>query len=256
MALGGGIVLATGSNEEVLSFKGPDTRLIELGGRTVLPGINDSHAHACAYGASLPPLEIDVSFPNVRSVSDIRALVEQECSQKGEGVLVVGNGWDLGYIEEFAGGSRMPTRWDLDDVSPNNPVFLQDFSRHLAWVNTKWLQLAGVSDDSEAPIGGVIFRDPERGLTGLFAEGAQDLVLKALPVMDESRRVAAISSAVSEFNRLTVLVAKNNPPSNIKTKSQGLISDLDSNPDVPFGLPAFPGKNCPIAASFSICGVD
>lgn len=204
IALGAGTVLATGSNEDVLSLKGPGTRIIELGGRTVLPGINDSHAHACAYGASLPPLEIDVSFPNVRSVSDIRALIKQECSQKGEGALIVGNGWDLGYIEEFAGSSRMPTRWDLDDISPNNPVFLQDFSRHLAWVNTRWLQIAGVSEDSETPIGGVIFRDPERGLTGLFAEGAQDLVLKALPVMDESRRVAAISSAVSEFNRLGI----------------------------------------------------
>lgn len=204
IAIGGGQILEAGTNREVLAHQGANTRVIELNGRTVLPGINESHAHACAYGASLPPLELDVSFPNVKSVSDIRELVRQECLLKGDGELVIGNGWDLGYIEEFAGSSRMPTRWDLDDISPNNPVFLQDFSRHLAWVNTRWLQLAAVSDDAEAPTGGVIFRDADRGLTGLFAEGAQELVLKALPPMDEARRVAAIKSAVSEFSRLGI----------------------------------------------------
>ena len=204
IAIAGGQVLATGMNADILKFQGPATRIVELNGRAVLPGINESHAHACAYGASLPPLELDVSFPNVKSLSDIRALVEKDCQLKGEGALVIGNGWDLGYIADFAGTSRMPTRWDLDEVSPNNPVFLQDFSRHLAWVNTRWLQLAGIGDDSEAPSGGVIFRDAERGLTGLFAEGAQELVLKALPPMDENRRIAAIQSAVSDFNRLGI----------------------------------------------------
>jgi predicted amidohydrolase YtcJ len=204
IAIGGGQVLATGVNADILKFQGPATRILELNGRAVLPGINESHAHACAYGASLPPLELDVSFPNVKSLADIRTLVEKDCQLKGEGALVIGNGWDLGYIADFAGTSRMPTRWDLDEVSPNNPVFLQDFSRHLAWVNTRWLELAGVSEDSETPIGGVIFRDSERGLTGLFAEGAQELVLKALPPMDENRRVAAIKSAVSDFNRLGI----------------------------------------------------
>ena len=204
LAIADGGVLASGSNDQVLALRGSATRVVALNGRSVLPGINESHAHACAYGASLPPLELDVSFPNVKSLSDVRALVKQECLLKGEGALVIGNGWDLGYIEDFAGTERMPTRWDLDEISPNNPVFLQDFSRHLAWVNTRWLELAGVRDDADTPTGGVIFRDSERGLTGLFAEGAQELVLKALPPMDEARRKAAIASAVSEFNRLGI----------------------------------------------------
>jgi predicted amidohydrolase YtcJ len=204
IALADGKITATGSNSEVLALRNSGTRVIELAGRTVLPGINDSHAHACAYGSSLPPLEIDVSFPTVKSISDVKEAIRKESLIKGPGQLIVGNGWDLGYLEECVGTERKPTRWDIDEVSQNNPVFLQDFSRHLAWVNTKWLELAGVGEDAESPIGGIIFRDPDHGITGLFAEGAQDLVLKSLPVMDENRRVSAIRAAVSEFTRLGI----------------------------------------------------
>ncbi len=204
VAVRGGQVVATGSTSEVLALAGRSTRVVELGGRTVLPGINDSHLHGCAFGASLPPLEIDVAFPAVRSIADVRAAVAAECAAKGPGAPVIGNGWDPGYLEETKAGDRLPTRWDLDEVSPDNPVYLQDFSRHLAWVNTRWLELAGVRDDASAPPGGVVHRIPERGITGLFAEGAQGLVQHVLPELSEQRRRAAVAATIGQLSALGI----------------------------------------------------
>jgi predicted amidohydrolase YtcJ len=204
IAISGNKILATGTTEDILKLRGKSTQVIELNGRSVLPGINDSHAHACAFGASLPPLELDVSFPKSKSISDVREIVKAACIEKGRGELIVGNGWDLGYLAECAGTGRMPTRWDLDDVSPDNPVFLQDFSRHLAWVNTRWLELSGVREGDSVDPDGFVFTDPERGITGLFAEGAQNIVLKALPQMTEARRVAAITASNQAFNQLGI----------------------------------------------------
>lgn len=204
IAVLGSEVLATGATSELMQLADKDTRVIELGGRTVLPGINDSHLHGAAYGASLPPLEIDVSFPTVRSIADIRAIVAAECRTNGHGVPVVGNGWDPGYLDECKGADRLPDRWDLDDISPDNPVYLQDFSRHTAWVNTRWLELAGVRDDAGAPPGGVVHRHPDRGLTGLFAEGAQGLVQPLLPKLTESRRRTALAATLAELRSLGI----------------------------------------------------
>ncbi|MGY1813346.1 amidohydrolase [Blastococcus sp. SYSU D00820] len=204
VAVSGGRIVATGTTAEVLALAGKATRVVELGGRTVLPGINDSHLHGCAYGASLPPLEFDVSSDVARSLADVRAAIAAEVAAKGPGVPLVGNGWDLGYLAETRTGERLPTRWDIDEVSPDNPVYLQDFSRHLAWVNTRWLELAGVPEDATAPPGGVVYRQPERGLTGLFAEGAQALVQKVLPQLDEQRRRAAITATVARLNALGI----------------------------------------------------
>jgi predicted amidohydrolase YtcJ len=203
VALAQGKVVATGSDADILALAGRRTRVVELEGRTVLPGINDSHLHGAGYGTSLPPLEVDVSFPTVRSIADIRTVLAAECRAKGPGVPVVGNGWDLGYLEECKDGSRLPTRWDLDDVSPENPVYLQDFSRHLAWVNTRWLELAGVRESAQAP-SGVVHRHPERGLTGLFAEGAQGLVQHVLPELTEERRRSAIAATLADLHALGI----------------------------------------------------
>jgi predicted amidohydrolase YtcJ len=204
VAVSGGTVVATGTTAEIRELAGPRTRVVELNGRTVLPGINDSHLHGAAYGASLPPLEIDVSFPAVRSIADVRAAVAAECARKGPGAPVIGNGWDVGYLDECRGSDRLPTRWDLDQASPDNPVYLQDFSRHLAWVNTRWLELAGVTDDAAPPAGGVVHRIPERGLTGLFAEGAQGLVQRVLPQLTEERRRAAIGATLGRLAELGI----------------------------------------------------
>ena len=204
LAVRAGQIAAVGTDAEVRDFIGPRTRVVDLAGRALLPGINDSHLHGCALGASLPPLEVDVSFPAVASIADVRAVLRDKARELPAGEPIVGNGWDLGYLAECKSDpDRKPTRWDLDDVTPEHPVYLQDFSRHVAWVNTAWLKRSGLSGEESAPPGGVIGHD-ERGMTGLFFEGAQNLVQGALPELDADRRHAAISATLAWLREMGI----------------------------------------------------
>src|SRR6476661_4890250 len=152
LAVRDGLVQAVGSDTEIETLIGPDTVVTDLGGKTILPGINDSHLHAIAYGLDTPPLSLDVSFPTVRSIADVRELVREAASAAEDGAWIIGTGWDDGYLDEcLTEDGRTPTRWDLDEVSPNNPVFLQDFSRHTSWVNSAALALAGVDETTPLP---------------------------------------------------------------------------------------------------------
>lgn len=122
-----------------------------------MPGINDSHLHGCAFGVSRPPLALDVGFPAVRSIADIRTAVAAAVARTPAGEWVCGHGWDLGYLDE----RRMPTRADLDAVSPANPVCLQDFSGHLTWANSAALARAEITADTPVPEGGIIHSDED-----------------------------------------------------------------------------------------------
>lgn len=204
IAVADGRVLAVGDTSDVRELIGPATRVVPLAGRAVLPGINDSHLHGCALGASLPPRQIDVSFPAVRSIADIKRLVAREARLRPRGEPILGTGWDIGYLDECrANQRRQPTRWDLDEAAPAHPVFLQDFSAHASWVNTAWLKRAGVTGDEDPPPGGVIPRD-ERGVLGLFLEGAQGLVQRAMPPLDAGAVRQCIDSTVSYLHQLGI----------------------------------------------------
>ena len=204
VAIADGKVLAVGSTADVRELIGPATRVVSLAGRAVLPGINDSHLHGCALGASLPPRQLDVSFPAVRSIAGIKRLVAEEAQRRPPGEPILGIGWDTGYLAECrADPRRQPTRWDLDEAAPAHPVFLQDFSAHASWVSTAWLQRAGVTGEETPPPGGVIPRD-ERGVLGLFLEGAQGLVQRAIPPLDAAAVRECIATTIGYLHRLGI----------------------------------------------------
>lgn len=176
-------------------------RRIDLEGRTLLPGINDSHLHLGLFGSQRPPFSVDVSFPAVRSVRDIAEVVRQAALEPPADGWIRGNGWDLGFLEECASGERLPTRHDLDAVCSELPVLLQDFSAHMVWVNSKALELAGVTAATEPPRGGVIVRDEHGEPTGLLQESAQALVQSLLPPLTREAKRAALESALSILHR-------------------------------------------------------
>jgi putative transposase len=121
VAISGDSIAAVGSTADVRAFIGPRTEVVDLRGRTALPGINDSHLHACAFGGSRPPLALDVGFPAVRSIADIAAAVREAAARTPGGEWIRGNGWDPGYLAECVDG-RMPDRHDLDAAAPDHPV--------------------------------------------------------------------------------------------------------------------------------------
>ena len=181
MAVRGSRVRAIGDDDDVSFLVRPWTEVVDLDGRTVVPGINDSHMHIGYFGAVRPPLAVDVGFPAVRSIADVINAVGSARPVNG---WVKGNGWDVGYLDDAHPG-RLPNRDDLDAASPDVPVVLRDFSGHQLWVNSKALELAGIHEDTSEPTDGVIVRDEDGRPTGLLREAAGALIDRLVPPLTD-----------------------------------------------------------------------
>ncbi|AZM56965.1 amidohydrolase [Streptomyces sp. WAC 01529] len=205
LAVSGGVISAVGTRDDVAPLVGPGTRVVDLRGATLLPGINDSHLHGCAYGMASPPLSLDVGHPAVSSLADVADSVREAVGRVPGGQWITGHGWDPGYLAEcVADPSRMPSRHDLDAVSPDHPVVLYSFSGHATWVNSKALELIGIDAHTVAPPGGAIVVDGEGEPTGLLHEGAQALIQNALPPLSRQERIDAVKSALASLARLGI----------------------------------------------------
>ncbi|MCX3290098.1 amidohydrolase [Streptomyces sp. NEAU-H22] len=201
VAVRGRDILAVGSDAEMRALAGPGTRIVELGGRTVLPGINDSHLHGAAYGMTKPPFALDVGHPAVRSLADIATAVGRAAGGAPAGEWIIGLGWDAGYLAEcLADPGRFPHRRDLDAVAPDHPVCLTDFSSHMVWVNSEALRRCGIDADTPAPPGGVIDHGPDGRPTGILRESAGRLVQAELPAPTTAQRRRAIQGVISELH--------------------------------------------------------
>ncbi|MET8545750.1 amidohydrolase [Kitasatospora sp. NPDC004799] len=205
LAVTGGVISAVGRREDVAPLIGPRTRVVDLRGATLLPGINDSHLHGCAYGTATPPLSLDLGHPAVSSLGDVAEAVREAVGRVPAGQWVTGHGWDTGYLDECVrDASRHPSRHDLDAVSPDHPVVLYSFSGHATWVNSRALELIGVDRSTVAPPGGAIVVDGAGEPTGLLHEGAQALVQNALPPLSRQERTDAIRATLAALARLGV----------------------------------------------------
>ena len=205
LAVTGSVISAVGTREDVAALIGPDTRVVDLEGATLLPGINDSHLHGCAFGMASPPLSVEVGHPAVSSLAEVAEAVREAVGRASAGQWITGHGWDTGYLAEcVADPSRHPARGDLDAVSPDHPVVLYSFSGHATWVNSKALELIGIDRHTVAPPGGAVVTDEAGEPTGLLHEGAQALVQNALPPLDRQERTDAIKSALATLARLGV----------------------------------------------------
>ncbi|MFF2774019.1 amidohydrolase [Streptomyces sp. NPDC058052] len=205
LAVTGTVISAVGTREDMAPLVGPNTRVVDLKGATLLPGINDSHLHGCAFGMSSPPLSLDLSHPAVASLADVAEAVREAVGRTPAGQWITGHGWDTGYLDEcVADPSRQPSRADLDAVGPDRPVVLYSFSGHATWVNSKALELMGVDRDTVAPPGGAIVTDGAGEPTGLLHEGAQALVQNALPPLGRQERTEAIRSTLATLAALGV----------------------------------------------------
>ncbi|XRQ10531.1 amidohydrolase [Actinomadura welshii] len=193
LAIGEGRILHAGPDASVRRLIGRRTQVVNLRGRTVLPGINDSHLHGLRTGLALPPYTVDVGEPAVRSIAEAVAAVGSAVQQASPGTWIRGKGWDQNAFTE----GRPPTRHDLDPVSPDHPVVLLDWSNHVLWVNGKALELAGITRDTPDPSGGAIVRDAAGEPTGLLRETAMDLVNRHVPPYTEEEQADAIDNAVA-----------------------------------------------------------
>ncbi|MHA1950423.1 MAG: amidohydrolase [Candidatus Thorarchaeota archaeon] len=166
-------IIAVGTKSELEEFVGPETEILDVEGKTVIPGLIDSHAHFMSMGPA-PMIFVDLSEEaGVRSIADIQERLKERASQTPKGEWVFGRGEDDTKLEE----NRHPTRWDLDKASTEHPIVVTFVGGHFWMANSKALELAGVSKDSPDPVGGKFDRDPESGeIIGHLHEKAYDVV--------------------------------------------------------------------------------
>jgi predicted amidohydrolase YtcJ len=202
VAVKNGRIAAVGDNELVKSLAGSGTRVIDLAGAMMLPGINDAHMHAPFFGATRPPLALDLTFPAIQTIGDIVEAVRRKAAEVKPGEWIRGFGWNQGSLKEcLEDPSVFPRRSDIDPVSPNNPVILTDFSGHTILVNQKALEIGGLHRDSSNPVSGEMERDARGELTGIFKElGAQALVTTHVPILTREEKKIALRNAISILN--------------------------------------------------------
>jgi len=148
IAVKGDRIVFVGSNADAQKFVGKDTKVIDLQGKTVLPGFTDAHQHLSGVGFR----EMTLNLEGSTSLEDLLAKLKARVDQAKPGEWVTGRGW----IETHWQPPVFPTRWDLDKVSPNNPVILGRADGHGAVANSAALKIAGVDKTTPNPFGGEI----------------------------------------------------------------------------------------------------
>jgi predicted amidohydrolase YtcJ len=190
-AIRGGRFIAVGSDADVLKTGGPNTRVVDLHGQTVLPGFDDTHVHLTAG----KDLEIQVDLTHIRSIKDIQAALAARVKQSKPGEWIVGT---RGWWEYQLAEGRLPTRADLDAVAPNNPVSIP--GPHYAIVNSLALKLAGVTRTTPDPQGGQIYKDATGEPTGLLMDNAGRFVRKFMPQATEAQKIAGMKRVLALVN--------------------------------------------------------
>ncbi len=194
VAIRGGRFVAVGGEADVAGLKGPSTTVVDLGGRTVVPGLADAHGHFTNLGASLQRLD----FRGVASYDAIAAMVRRRAATARPGEWILGRGWDQNLWADAA----FPTHDKLDAAAPDNPVYLTRVDGHAGLANLKAMALAGVSGSTPDPPGGRIVRDAQGRPTGTFVDGAQRLVEARIPPETDRQLTEQIRLADEACRRL------------------------------------------------------
>ena len=192
IAVLGDRIEAVGKNSDIeKQFKGPQTKIIDLGGDFVMPGFNDAHLHLADAGLT----KLNVDLTGVKSLDELRQRVLLRVGKAAAGEWILGAGWD----ETLWPVKATPTRWDLDEVSGGHPVFLERIDGHIGVANTRALQLAGVTLASKVPQGGQVDRNETGEPTGILRESAQSMVYAAVPKATQERRRKGLELALADL---------------------------------------------------------
>lgn len=181
-----GRIAALGDDAAVLALAGPATRQIDLGGRTVIPGINDAHNHMLEMGLKLRRIGLD----DCTSIAEMIERVRAVAAHTPAGQWIIGEGWNESLFRE----GRLPNRHDLDAATAVHPVLLKRFF-NMDVVNTRALELAGVTATTPDPTGGTIEREADGAPTGILRAAAKELCRRFLPVPTQVECVEALEAA-------------------------------------------------------------
>jgi len=194
VAVTGDRITAVG-HAEVHELAGPGTQVVDLAGRLLLPGFQDAHVHPVPAGLELTQCDLT----RAKTAEDTIAAVRAYADAHPEREWITGGGWSM---EAFEGGT--PTKELLDSVVPDRPVYLPNRDHHGAWVNSRALQLAGITRDMPDPVDGRIERDASGEPAGTLQEGAMQLVGRLTPPATRADRLAALLHAQRRLHALGI----------------------------------------------------
>jgi predicted amidohydrolase YtcJ len=195
VAIQGDKILAVGETSFIESLAGPNTRRIDLDGRTVTPGLLDAHAHFSPSQFNRPDI-LDLSYPGVKSIQDVQEAILKRAKELPPGGWIQGRSWDEGKFTE----RRLLTVQDLDTIVPEHPIWLSHTTGHYGVANSAALRLAKIQKETPDPPSGTIDRDANGHPTGVLKETAQDLVTALIPPLTQAEMERGIREMARRFN--------------------------------------------------------
>jgi predicted amidohydrolase YtcJ len=195
VAVRGGEIVFVGSAAEAETLRGSGTRVLDLEGMTVVPGMIDSHGHFPGLGTALRTVDL----VGTRSLEEVVERVVARVGQTGQGEWILGRGWDQ---NEWA-DTRFPHHSALSEAVPDHPVVLTRVDGHAVFANAAAMERAGITDDTPDPPGGRIVRDPATGQAiGVFVDRAMDAVREVIPAESRAQIREGLLLAQRELNRV------------------------------------------------------
>ncbi len=193
VAIRNGKIVAVGDDEEIERTRGAGTKVIDAGGKLVLPGFVDCHIHFLDGSFSIGR----VNLVGARDPADVQKRLRQYATGHPGDDWILGRGWNYAMF----GPEALPHKKYLDEIFPDRPVFLEGYDGHTYWANSKALALAGIIRHTPNPSNGSIVRDPKTGeATGALKESAQDLVAKVIPKPSRAERLLALHAGMKWAN--------------------------------------------------------
>lgn len=196
VAVAGDRIAAVGTRAEIERLRGTATRVIDAGGRFLMPGFEDAHIHLMTGGAQLDSVDLkDAPTP-----AEFARRIGERAKQTAMGDWVTGGNWD----EQRWPGAPLPTRQLIDAATPATPVFVNRYDEHMSLANSVALRLAGVTSKTPDPPGGQIVRDAKGEPTGILKDAAQSFVFKVIPAPTAERRKRTLERALAHMASLGV----------------------------------------------------
>ena len=196
VAVVGDRIVAVGSRAEIALWRGPQTRVIDAGGKLLLPGFNDAHVHFIQGGAQLGQVQLtDAATPE-----EFAKRVAAQVANTPKGEWILGGRWD----ETKWAKPELPTKDLVDPITDDTPVFVERYDGHEALANSAAMKLASVTAKTADVPGGVIVRDASGNPTGVFKDAAMSLIYKAIPPMTRDQRFRAARGALKHAASLGV----------------------------------------------------
>jgi predicted amidohydrolase YtcJ len=197
-------IVAVGSNADVEAWRGPKTRVIDAGGKLLLPGFNDAHVHFADGGRQLDSIQLT----DATSAAEVARRIGERAKTTPKGDWILGGDWD----DTKWTPPELPTKELIDRVAPDTPVFVSRYDGHMGVANSLALRLAGITGKTPDPPGGTVVRDAQGNPTGALKDAAMEYLFKVIPPPSHDQRVHAVKRALLHAAAVGVTSVQNMNP--------------------------------------------